>query len=200
MNKWIGGSEVAAQYIVYWETAAKPDDPTKEGWRFDGWYQVMDEQGTLAETAFDFENTRILEDITLRAVFTKITFGTPDFVMPTALTTIEESAFEGDTEISVVDASNVATIGKWAFKDCTGLTQIKLSQHCSIDASAFSGCGTVYVYAPAGGSTQEYCGKTTNPCVFVEKKETDDTLSSLTGQEGPVYQFPSGSTLPSILP
>ena len=138
-------------------------------------------------------------DVQVNATFATIPFGTPDFTMPAALTTIEESAFEGDTEISIVDASNVTTIGKWAFKDCTGLTQIKLSQKCSIDDLAFSGCETVYVYAPAGGSTQEYCERATNPCIFVELKDTDETLNSFTEQEGPVYQFPSGSTLPSII-
>ena len=134
--------------------------------------------------------------VTVTAVFCPV-FGDPDFTMPTALTTIEESAFEDLTNMKVVDASNVTTIGKWAFKGCTGLTQIRLDRDCDIDDLAFSGCGTVYVYAPADGETQAYCSKTTNPCVFVE---TDETLSSITGQEGPVYEFPSGSTLPSILP
>jgi hypothetical protein len=99
--------------------------------------------------------------------------------------------------MTVVDAHGVTSVGANAFGGCTGLKQIRLDRDCAIDDLAFSGCGTVYVYAPAGGETQAYCSKTTNPCVFVE---IDETLSSSTGQEGPVYQFPSGSTLPSIKP
>ena len=135
-------------------------------------------------------------DVTVTAVFCP-PFGTPDFVMPTALTTIEESAFEGMTKMKVVDASNVTTIGKNAFKDCTGLTQIRLPKACDIASDAFSGCGKVYVFAPKGGSTQAYCDQETNPCVFVEIEETDVPLSSITGQ-GNTYQFPSGTTFPSL--
>ena len=83
-------------------------------------------------------------------------FGTPDFTLPAALQTIEESAFEGMTLMHIVDADSVTSIGKWAFKD-TGLTQIRLPQNCAIDSTAFTGCGTVYVFAPAGGTTEDWC-------------------------------------------
>ena len=85
--------------------------------------------------------------------------------MPAALRSIEESAFEGMTLLHVVDAGSVTAIGKWAFKD-TGLTQIKLPQNCFIDADAFTGCGTVYVFAPAGGTTESWCRSRTG-IVFV---------------------------------
>ncbi len=96
--------------------------------------------------------------VDLGAAFRKLSlpaFGTPDFTLPAALKTIEESAFEGMTLMHIVDAGSVTSIGKWAFKD-TGLTQIKLPQNCSIDADAFTGCGTVYVFAPAGGTTESW--------------------------------------------
>ena len=55
-----------------------------------------------------------------------------------------------------MDAGSVTAIGKWAFKD-TGLTQIKLPKDCQIDTDAFDGCGEVYVFAPAGGTTEAFC-------------------------------------------
>jgi hypothetical protein len=97
--------------------------------------------------------------VDLKAAFRKLSlpaFGTPDFTLPAALTTIEESAFEGMTLLHIVDADSVTSIGKWAFKD-TGLTQIRLPQSCAIDSTAFTGCGTVYVFAPSGGTTSAWC-------------------------------------------
>ncbi len=95
-------------------------------------------------------------------------FGPAAFTMPTAITTVEESAFEGMTAMTVVDANHCTTVGKWAFKGCTGLTELKLPKNCTIDADAFTGCGTVYIFAPGGGSTEAYCNAHEN-CVFVEE-------------------------------
>ena len=110
------------------------------------------------------------ENVTITAVFAKLPtpdFGTPTFTMPTALTKIEESAFEGNPLMTAADAGHCKSIGKWAFKD-SGITKIRLPKNCNIDALAFEGCGTVYVFAPAGGITQAYCQQRTNPCIFVE--------------------------------
>ncbi len=84
-------------------------------------------------------------------------FGSATFTLPASLTAVEASAFEGDTLITVVDAHNCTSIGANAFRDCTGLTRIRLPQTCRIDGTAFSGCGTVYIFAPAGGDTQAWC-------------------------------------------
>ena len=97
-------------------------------------------------------------------------FGNPDFTLPSDLTTIEESAFEGDTSITAVDAHNCTSIGAEAFKGCTGLTQIRVHQNCQINASAFTGCGTVYVFAPAGGAAETSCADIDN-CVFVAESQ-----------------------------
>ena len=65
-----GGSEVEAQTVAAGQKAERPEDPTKDGFSFKDWYQVTDaEAGTLADTAFDFENTAVTEDITLKAVW-----------------------------------------------------------------------------------------------------------------------------------
>ena len=64
---------------------------------------------------------------------------------------------EGMTNMTIVDAGNVTFIGKDAFKGCTGLTQIRLAKDCDIHDTAFSGCGTMYVFSEAGGTTQTFC-------------------------------------------
>jgi len=82
-------------------------------------------------------------------------FGTPDFTMPGELAEIMESAFEGLGEMKVVDAHGCAAIGRDAFKD-TGLARIRLPKDCDIDPEAF-GNRKIYVFAPAGGTTEAYC-------------------------------------------
>ena len=65
-----GGSAVDAQIVHGGEKAVRPEDPTKDGFVFKGWYQVTDAgAGTLADTAFDFENTVINGNVTLKAVW-----------------------------------------------------------------------------------------------------------------------------------
>lgn len=58
-----GGSTVQPQYVVEWNTATKPSDPTKEGSYFTGWLRD--------EKAFDFE-TQITSDVTLKAGWTDV--------------------------------------------------------------------------------------------------------------------------------
>ena len=88
------------------------------------------------------------------------------FVLPSALTTIEESAFEGNAMITVVDASHCTAINAKAFKGCTGLTKIRADQNCAIHTSAFDGCGIVYVFAPAGGAAENTCALIES-CIFI---------------------------------
>ena len=57
-----GGSEVAAQSVVSGEKAVKPEDPTKTGYKFNGWYVLVGEEYQL----YDFE-TPVTSDLTLVA-------------------------------------------------------------------------------------------------------------------------------------
>ncbi len=92
-------------------------------------------------------------------------FGPAAFTLPAALNTIEESAFEGNAAMTIVDANHVTAIKANAFKGCANLTQIRLPADCTIHAAAFTGCGTVLVFAPSGGSTEAACETMVN-CVF----------------------------------
>lgn len=119
------------------------------------WYRVVGDENHLDTEAAVVE-ARIITD-----------FEAADLVMPADLTTIEESAFKGIKNITSVDAARVAFIGANVFRDCAKLMKIRLPKDCTIDATAFQGCGTVYVFAPAGGTTEAFCQRTDNSCVFV---------------------------------
>ena len=60
-----GGSEVAAQTVEDGKTATKPDDPTKERYNFEGWFN--------GETLYDFASP-VTSDLTLTAKWIIKTF------------------------------------------------------------------------------------------------------------------------------
>ena len=61
-----GGSTIASQSIVSGNKATKPDDPTKEGFTFDGWYSDAE-----LTAKFDF-NTAITKNTTLYAKWNEV--------------------------------------------------------------------------------------------------------------------------------
>ena len=96
-------------------------------------------------------------------------YGTPDFTLPGAIRTVEANAFEGGVMTVVYIPDTCTAIGARAFKDCGSLTQIRVPAGCAIGDGAFSGCGTVYVFAPAGSPAQSFCAAPANAnCVFCE--------------------------------
>ena len=95
-------------------------------------------------------------------------FGEPDFILPEQLKVLDESAFEGVTSLTIVDAHNCTSIGKDAFKG-TGLEQIRLPKDCEIDPEAF-GEQRICVFAPAGGTTEAFCADYDN-LVFIAEAE-----------------------------
>jgi hypothetical protein len=97
----------------------------------------------------------------------KPVFGLATFTLPAAIKTVEAGAFEGNPAISAVYVPDTCTsIGANAFKDCTGLRQIRLPKNCAIDDSAFDSCtGLISIFAPAGGTTKTWADKNKIPFV-----------------------------------
>ncbi len=65
-----GGSAVPAQSVLNGQNAQKPQDPTKDGYAFIGWYT----DATYA-TPFDFANVAITQNVTVYARFEKLETG-----------------------------------------------------------------------------------------------------------------------------
>ena len=102
-----------------------------------------------------------------------IDFAQPDFRLPAAIQTVEDGAFEGAAMHVVYVPDGCTSVGANAFLDCKNLTQIRLPKDCTIDPAAFSGCDTVYVFALKGGSTEAFCDKEAENCIFVEYEGHD---------------------------
>lgn len=74
----LGGSAVALENLHYGDTATKPIDPVREGYRFDGWF-TDDEY----YKAFDF-TAPVTEDTVIYAKWTRIVSDAPTVVTDTA--------------------------------------------------------------------------------------------------------------------
>ena len=117
------------------------------------------DEGYMKNGSWDVEpplETPITQDVTYTYTYYP-PFGDASFTLPSGAKTVEASAFEGDTLISIVDASSCETIGAYAFSGCTGLTKIRLPINCTIGEHAFDGCTALYaIYGPTGGTTQDW--------------------------------------------
>ena len=112
-------------------------------------------------------NYNTVEDVDVTVTVTAPAFGTPTFTLPKNIKTIEESAFEGLPMTIVEIPSGCESIGKWAFKGCAGLTQIRIpASVTTIDTTAFDGCVNVLVYGATGSAAETFCGTHAN-CTFV---------------------------------
>lgn len=65
-----GGSYVETQTILWNQNATKPENPTRTGYDFAGWFTSSDGGATLSDTEFDFTTTTIKEDTNLYAKWT----------------------------------------------------------------------------------------------------------------------------------
>ena len=120
---------------------------------FAGWNTLADGTGTMYQPGNAFTPTG---NATLYAQWEAVTFGNADFKLPTGTRTIGESAFENDKNITAVDAHTCTAIGANAFNGCTGLTKIRLPKDCTIASSAFDDTALQTIFAPAGGTTEEW--------------------------------------------
>ena len=126
---------------------------------------VSDAAVTLTDGVYTF--IMPMNAVTVSASF----FGgyeTPALVLPASLTTIEESAFEGNTAVTSVELPGTCTsIGAYAFRNCASLRQILVPAGVtSIGADVFTGCGTVYVFGYTGSVAESYCAGEEN-LIFV---------------------------------
>ena len=96
-------------------------------------------------------------------------FGTADLIFPADTVIVEELAFEKTSACTVYIPDTCTSIGEYAFKNCTDLRKIRLPKNCSIAPNAFDGCELVYVYAPEGGTTMDYC-MNHSVCKFITEK------------------------------
>ena len=152
-----GGTEIAPVTGVAGTEIPAPAAPEKFGFLFAGWDREI--PATMPD-----------EDITIKALWKPTQFGTADFILPAALTEIEEEAFEGAAMMAVYVPDTVEVIGANAFKDCELLWKIRLPKDCEIDETAFDGCTAFLVYAPAGGSVEKFCAEQES-IIFVPEVE-----------------------------
>jgi hypothetical protein len=96
------------------------------------------------------------------------TFGTPDFTLPAAITTVEEEAFLSAGMSVVLVPDSCTSISDHAFKDCAALTQIHIPAACTLGTDVFDGCTLVYVFGTSGSPAETYCQEHEN-CVFVKE-------------------------------
>ncbi len=123
--------------------------------------------GSVLLGGLSIENGAVIGATALEIVPAPV-YGTPDFTLPAMIRTIEDGAFEGiDAEIVYIP-DGCTSIGRGAFRSCESLTQIRVPVGCAIGEGAFDGCGTVFVFAPAGSPAQTFCADPANPnCIFI---------------------------------
>ena len=113
------GSKVAAQKVEDGKSAAKPDDPTREGYTFAGWYSDAE-----CTRAYDF-STPVSGDITLHAKWTKDEVATVSIVgvkNPDAATPVQDAWLNGVAVTYAADSDTTAwDLIKQAL-DAAGLT------------------------------------------------------------------------------
>ena len=124
----------------------------------------------------DADNRRVIrfvmpdEAVHVAMTSRPFTFDRADLVLPADTDSIEQSAFEGDCQItSVIIPAGCKSIGKWAFKDCKNLQHIRIPAGCSVGADAFTGCPWVYIYGSNGSPAWQYCQDHEENCRFVEE-------------------------------
>ena len=130
-------------------------DPTMPDAVFLGWFY-------MGET-YDF-NLPVNHSITLTAGWAPESIS---FRLPDGTTMIDEAAFEGVPMTSVEIPASCEWIYPDAFKNCTGLRQVRfLSSETRITATAFDGCSNVYVFAPSDSLAKYLCTED-NGFIFV---------------------------------
>jgi len=114
----------------------------------------------------------VTANTTVTAVWDISPFGEPDFILPADLSEIGAEAFKG-VAMSVTEIpAGCTSVGDYAFRDCTGLSQIRIPADCALGTDVFDGCMRVYVFSTAGSPAEAYCNDPEHKnCVFVEDRQ-----------------------------
>ena len=82
---------------------------------------------------------------------------TPDLVLPSDLTEIEEEAFAGDAFVYPKLSENTISIGRRAFADCPNLVYIYIPEATtSIDPNAFGNLSTLTIFGKTGSTAETF--------------------------------------------
>ena len=134
-----------------------------EGADFIGW--LMNGEGEALAAG---QEVTLTGDTELTAVW-KYEFGTADMTLPSGITAVEESAFEGMPVQAVRIGDSCRSVGAYAFRDCASLKRLRLPRDCAMGQGVLDGCGDVVIFAPAGGTAEAWARgwiETHPGCVF----------------------------------
>lgn len=110
--------------------------------------------------------------------------------LPSTVTELGSYAFRSCTKLDHIDLSNVSSIGRYAFSSCTKLDHIDLSNVSSIGSYAFMNCTSLQsVSIPASVEKIErytFCNCTSLTQVRIEDSETSIDLYDNIFQNAPV--------------
>ena len=99
----------------------------------------------------------VMETIGLTSGETNAFSAGENFILPAALVTIEESAFEGIPASYIEITENVKSIGARAFADCKNLTGLVIPATVeSIDDTALDGSVNATIYGEIGSEAQRF--------------------------------------------
>ena len=136
--------------------------PTRTGYNFQGWATTS--TGTVPE----YQPGGTYEKNTGVMLYACWAFIEPDFVLSSALKTIEAEAFAGGAFQYAYLPEGTASIGGKAFADCPNLIYIYIPESCtSISKDAFSGVTGLTIFGQDGSYAEFYAGK--NGFTFVAK-------------------------------
>lgn len=81
------------------------------------------------------------------------TFASGTVVVPASANTIGDGVFQGQTQITDVDASHITNIGSSAFAGCTSLATVNIASASNIGGSAFDTCTALSSVTLSGNLT-----------------------------------------------